>query len=238
MSTYHMTVKSGKPGKAAPNSQYISRQGKFGKGPKAEQLVYKCHGNLPDWAEDNPLLFWKMGDRFERKNAAVYKELELALPNELTTRQHVNVVKELIAMELAQKSFQCAIHTTVAGIGGVAQPHVHIMFSDRLPDRHQRPPEQHFKRFNSTHPGKGGCRKDSGGLEPAELREDMIELRKSWADLLNKHLEAEGYSARVDHRSNSERGITRPPERHLGQAAVRNMTAALRESFNASRERP
>ena len=215
MASFHFSIKSGKKGKAANHAAYIAREGKHGKGENRQDLVAMDHGNLPDWANGNPAAFWKMADANERVNGAAYRELEIALPSELTKEQNMELVKDLIKNQVADKPFQYAIHEPQASLGKVRQPHLHLMFSDRKPDGIFRGPEQHFKRFNPKNPNQGGCKKDSGGKEKFVLKEELISSRESVAKIQNAHLEQHGHAARVDHRSNRERGIEREPERHI-----------------------
>ena len=42
---------------------------------------------------------------------------------------------------------------------GNDQPHVHLMFNERLQDGIERDPEQYFKRYNSKNPERGGLKK-------------------------------------------------------------------------------
>lgn len=91
---------------------------------------------------------------------------------------------------------------------------------------HERVPEQHFRRHNPKNPEQGGCKKDSGGKDRQALKEAALQLRKGWANLTNQHLERHGHTARVDHRSNKERGIASAPGRHLGQARIKRMKEA------------
>lgn len=225
MASFHLTVKAGKCGSANNHAAYIAREGKYGKDLQEEELVIVESGNLPDWTNGNPSSFWKAADKFERKNGAVYREFELALPVELTTEQQVNLVETFIAQAIGEKPYQYAIHAPIASLGEMRQPHAHVMFSDRAPDGIGRPPEQHFKRFNSNNPELGGCKKDSGGKLPADLKQELINTRENWANLQNKFLEKHGHEARVDHRSNRERNIHKEAERHLGQATIKKMTA-------------
>lgn len=235
MAVYHMSLKSGKPGKAANHSNYIGRKGRYGFGPKAEDLLFTSHGNLPDWCSNDPNRFWKTADLHERTNGAAYREFELALPNELSLPQQIELVKGFISTELKNKPYQVAIHSNTASIGGVPQPHAHIMHSDRLEDGLKRAPELHFRRFNAAEPAKGGCRKDSGGREPYELKRQLLNQRTTWANLTNDSLEKAGYSDRVYHRSHQARGVSHEPERYLGQAAVRKLTDAQRKSISSIR---
>jgi hypothetical protein len=224
MASYHLSVKTGKRGSAASHAAYIAREGKFGRNLVEPDLVALEFGNLPDWALGNPQRFWKMADKCERSNGAAYREFELALPSELTNEQQRELLDDFISKVVVNKPYQMAIHEPTASLGGIKQPHGHIMISDRVPDSINRHPEQHFKRFNSAHPEIGGCRKDSGGKDPVTLKNDLKNLRAEFAELQNHHLEKNGHAARVDHRSYRDRGIDKVAERHLGPAAIKKMT--------------
>lgn len=236
MATFHLTIKSGKKGTAANHAAYIAREGRYSKDENAKDLVATGFGNMPDWAKDNPVVFWESGDEYERANAAVYREFEAALPNELNPRQQLELVDAFLKRFVGEKPFQYAVHKPIAAIGKVEQAHLHAMFSDRLPDGIERLPEQHFCRFNRAHPEKGGARKDSGGRDRLMLRNEVTSQREAWAKLVNEHLEKYGHSARVDHRSHHERGIEATPERHLGPARVRRMSEEAKEDFRVERE--
>jgi len=236
MATFHMSIKSGKRGKAAEHASYIARQGKHGKDGKHEDLIFVQHGNLPAWASGDPAVFWKAADMHERANGASYREFEVALPTELTREQNIELVHEFVQQVIGNKTFQLAIHEPNAAIGGVAQPHVHAMLSDRMQDEIERKPEQHFKRFNAKHPEQGGCKKDSGGNEPIALKQKVGSLRESWAKLQNQHLAKHGHEARVDHRSNRERGIEIEAEKHLGAAAIKKMPPEAKELIKEMRK--
>lgn len=234
MATFHLSIKSGKKGKAAEHAAYIAREGKHKK--DQHDLTANEYGNLPIWANDNPSALWRAADKFERSNGAAYRELEIALPVELTLDQNRALVQELINKTVGAKPYQFAIHEPNSALGDVKQPHVHLMISDRKPDGFERNPEQHFKRFNTKNPAAGGCRKDSGGKEPVVLREEVRTLRKTCADIQNEFLEKYGHSSRVDHRSNRERGISTLPERHIGSAVINAMTKEEKKSFQRNRQ--
>ena len=236
MATFHMTKKSGRKGSAATHSAYITRHGKYGKGEKPQDLVANSHGNLPEWADDDPHQFWRMADKYERANGAAYREFELALPRELSSSEQLNLLDEFIQTEIGDKPYQYAIHSPTAALGGNAQPHAHIMVSDRKPDGIARPPEQHFKRFNGNCPEAGGCRKDSGGKDRRDLKEALVATREKWADLQNRHLERNGHTARVDHRSNRDRGLSQNVERHLGHIAISKMSAEEKAIYQTERQ--
>ena len=236
MASYHFSIKSGKRGKAAKHAAYIARVGKLGKDADATDLVVTDHGNLPSWTQGNPDTFWQAADQNERVNGAAYRELEIALPAELSEQQRLHLVKDIITLEIGDKPFQYAIHRPVAALGKVDQPHVHIMFSDRRPDGIERGPQQHFKRFNARNPELGGCKKDSGGKSPSALKSEVLTRREHCANLQNAYLEQHGHAARVDHRSHQERGIERKAERHLGPIGIKKMSAEDKRRFRGQRQ--
>jgi hypothetical protein len=235
MASFHFSIKSGKRGKAREHSAYIAREGKHATNSKRD-LVAIGHGNLPEWANNRLATFWRIADEAERCNGAAYREFEVALPVELTPDQNRELVETLIEHEIGNKTYQYAIHSPKAALGSGNQPHAHIMFSDRVPDNIERAPAQHFRRFNSRHPENGGCRKDSGGKERSALRNYVVSVRENCAALLNNSLEKYGHTARVDHRSNMDRGLTRQPERHLGHVRVKLMTQDELTEIQAQRQ--
>ncbi|MDZ4153176.1 MobA/MobL family protein, partial [Methylicorpusculum sp.] len=209
------------------HAAYIAREGKYSTGNRYEDLEHTASGNMPKWAEHNPAEFWRAADQNERANGSVYRELEIALPRELTPDQRRELVQEFIDNEIGEShAYQYAIHTPKAALEKGEQPHAHIMYSERIRDGIERDPEQYFKRYNAKHPEKGGAKKFSGGKSANELKAELLEQRERWATLQNSHLEKHGHDSRVDHRSLKDQGINeREPEKHLGGSGVRNTSA-------------
>ena len=233
MASFHHRIKSGKKGTAAGHADYITRKGKYS---HRKDLIEKGHGNMPEWVGDTPSLYWKTGDKHERANGAVYREHVIALPNELTTEQQKALVDDLIKGLVGPRPYEYAVHAPDASLEDAANTHVHVMFSDRMPDGINRSPEQTFSRYNTANPERGGCRKASGGKNRLALRDEVIAMRKTCANLQNTALEKAGSSARVDHRTLKEQGIDREPEQHLGPARIRNMSTADKEQYVANRQ--
>lgn len=224
MASYHCSVKVGVKGSGASHSEYISREGKYSKGNERryEDLDSTGYGNMPAWAEHNPVHFWAAADQYERANGAVYREIEIALPRELSSEQNRALVADFIRQELGDRhAYQWAIHVPRAALDGGKQPHAHIMYSERMIDGIDRDPAQYFKRYNSKAPERGGCRKDSAGTE-----ERLQATRERWADVQNIYLERQGHAVRVDHRSLKAQGIDREPEKHLGPKRARSLSQA------------
>ena len=216
MASYHLSVKVGAKGKALAHAEYIEREGEY-KLKHQEKLEAKAHGNMPEWAQDDPNLFWRCSDEFERKNGAAYREIEIALPRELSPGQRKDLVDDFVQQELGDKhTYTWAIHTPKASIEGGEQPHAHIMYSERMQDGIERGPDQFFKRYNAKQPERGGCQKSNITKSAEQRKTELVELRERFADLQNVYLEKYDHEDRVDHRSLADRGIERRPEKHLG----------------------
>ena len=234
MASFYFDIKSGGKGSARRHSKYIGRVGHYA---DREDLIARGFGNLPDWAQGSPERFWAMADQYERSNGAVYRETIVALPNELSLEQNVQLAWSYARECAGDKAFEFAVHRPVAALGGVPQPHVHLMISDRVPDGVVRSPQQHFRRYNAALPERGGCRKDSGGKTRSELAAEVKEKRAGWAETLNAALAHHGCDARVDHRTRAERGLPSSTERHLGSAGIRALDMRAKAALVSARVR-
>ena len=167
--------------------------------------------------------------KVEQKNRGqVYKEVEVALPRELDSVQRLALVKHWIAQELGDRhAYTFAIHIKKAKLDLGNQPHLHLMYSERLLDGTARDPDQYFRRYRPKNPHKGGCQKASSRNTPQQNKDELQARRKRWAELQNEHLQAAGFYQRVDHRSNKARGILEVPERHLGPRALDRQRAEV-----------
>ncbi len=227
MALGHLQVRTGKPGKAAPHAAYISREGPYAKYlSRGERLEAKGVGNMPAWANADPLAFWSAADTHERKNGTTYREMEIALPRELTPTQRKALLQDWIAQELADiHPYQWAIHTPKAA-DGHDQPHAHLMFSERRLDNILRDPDQFFRRYNALNPANGGCKKGYGPhagktLTRQERTDELKALRHRWELTCNHALELAGSNERIDMRSYADQGLDIVPERKYSPVAWR-----------------
>jgi len=232
MASFHHTLKSGKKGTAADHALYITRQGKY---RNREDLVCSGHGNLPAWTGGDPNRFWKTADARERANGAVYREHEIALPSALTREQQIELAETLVHELVGDKAYQYAVHAPNSSLEGTTNTHLHVMYSGRIPDEIDRPPEQMFARHNPVNPSQGGWKKEGGGRSRLQVRDDLIALRKRCADAQNAALAHYGHDVRVDHRSLKDQGIERQPERHLGSARIKGMSGREKAAYVAAR---
>lgn len=146
----------------------------------------------PEWVYDRQRL-WNIVERIEkRKDAQLARELEIALPIELTAHQQVDLVFDFVTGELVADGMlvDAAIHRN-----DVHNPHAHLLLSTR--------------------------RLLSDGFGPKERRwsdtESLLTWRRQWADRVNACLAAVGSTQRVDHRSLAAQGIDRTPGRKIGR---------------------
>lgn len=232
MASFHHSIKSGKKGSARRHSTYIGREGSHS---TRGDLIHNGYGNLPEWAHGNPGYFWSMSDKYERANGAAYREHEIALPNELTYEQLIELAERLVRNLVGSKPYQYAIHGPEGSVGKIQNPHIHLMYSDRVPDGIDRAPDQMFSRFKAIDPTTGGCRKDSGGKTPLQLRQEVTATRKMSADTQNQVLAEHGHATRVDHRTLREQGIHRRVEHHLGPRFINGMADAEKAQFATCR---
>ena len=228
MEFLHFGIRSGKHGSAEDHIAYVTRQGRHA---SRDDLAATGFGNMPAFAEADPMLLWTASGRYERKNGSTFRSFVISLPNGLTVAQLEDLSWKTARRLAGSKPFQFALHVPKSSLEGALNPHVHVVICDRLPDEYHRTPEQMFKRYNPKNPEAGGCRKDSGGRSPLELRAQLRAQRKAVAEEINSSLAANGHELRVDHRTLRERGVTREPERYLGPARIRKMTAGEREEY-------
>ena len=161
MAIYHAHVSSGsrKGGQSgAAKVAYILREGRYA---GRKDLVASDSGNLPAWTGNDPRRLFESADLHERANGRLFVEIEVALPNELTeSQQHALVRAVAAAVAVPGLPFTFAIHEgRQKSPGEPANPHAHILLSERVNDGIPRSPELWFRRANRKDPGAGGAAK-------------------------------------------------------------------------------
>jgi len=163
---------------------------------------------LPDHAptdyKDRAVL-WNAVEKVERyKTAQLSREIQLALPVELTQEQNISLVQDYVKQHFVSAGMcaDIAIHDT-----GKGNPHAHIMLT-------MRPIEN----------GKWGAKSktiDGVKIPTVDWNEQTkAEVwREDWAVAVNAALEKQNFEIRVDHRSYERQGIDQIPTIHLGTAA-------------------
>lgn len=194
MAMLNWHIESIKKGGAVPVSNYIWGRGYH---RDKEDVVYRSFGNMPHWCEGDPCTFWLASDSHERHGGSAARHLVLTLPRELNFDAWVALTERVIAMDIGVKPYQYGIHVERTDDPEKANPHVHILYCDRVPDGLERTPQMFFHRPNSEHPELGGCKKDTGGKSRQEMGAQASGRREVWARIQNAALRDAGSSARV-----------------------------------------
>ena len=216
MAIYHLTAKTVSRGvstSAAARSDYIERSGRYA--DDEAEVLHKGHGNMPAWAEAAPRNYWEAADAHERASGRLFKQLEFALPKELSPAQQtvlaVSFCREMARTKDGPLPYSFAVHKG----HDKEHPHCHLLISERVNDGVAREPGLWFKRA-AKDPSKGGARK-TNELRP---REWLLQCRELWAGRANHALRLAGREARIDHRTLEAQGIDREPTTHLGPSVA------------------
>ena len=233
MAVYHLKVSFGSRAggqSARAKSDYIEREGRYAK--DGEELEHKEHGNMPEWARDEPKKYWQAADENERANGRLYSEVQFALPQELSAAGRreaaADFAEQLTGGE--RLPYTLAIHR--GGPDG-ENPHAHLMFSERGHDGIERGAEQWFRRYNAKTPEQGGVRKSRA----AKAGDWLDKTRTAWERTANRALERAGHGERIDRRSLAElreeayragdlqraAELSREPNVHLGPERYRTL---------------
>ncbi len=147
----------------------------------------------PQWAKERQKL-WNEVERSEkRKDARTAREVRVALPNEFTREQNIELCQRLGSLFTQQGMVvDFAIHENKGNI------HAHFLLSTRelTPDGFAKKKNRHWN-----------------------TDEFLTEIRSAWADLINTHLLKNGFDQVVSDKSYAERGIEKIPTIHEGYAA-------------------
>jgi hypothetical protein len=172
--------------------------------------------------------YWKAADMNERNNGVLFRQVEIAIPHELDERQRRDAVREF-AERVSRHDGGHMPYTAAIHAGNGSNPHAHIVFSERINDGHNRDRERWFKRAanKGRPPETGGARKANLGKNRTWLQD----TRQLWARTANSYLMLSGHDARIDHRSNANRGIADEPTEHRGPTVA----AMERKGFETDR---
>ena len=167
----------------------------------------------------------------KQKNAQLAREVEIALPRELSLQERIEFVQSYVQENFVVRGMcaDIALHSGHARTEGGSlvqnNPHAHIMLSMR-PIEGEGFGAKSKKEYildeegNRTKTKSGEWRSRKVASTDWDSRESLISWRESLADRINAEMERLGLSERVDHRSYKEQGLDREPTVHLGPAAA------------------
>ena len=212
MSIYHLHVQvisraSGRsaPGAAAYRAGEVIVEARTGEVHDYTRKRGVLHSEIlapkdaPYWVLDRAELWNRVEHAEKRKDAQLCRELDIALPYELTSSER----RELIHSYVKQNFVRCGMVADVClhapGRGENNQNfHAHVMLTMRQ------------------------LEEDGFGKKAREWNNvGMLESwRASWAKMANEALAKAGHEARIDHRSNEARGLTEVPGQHHGPSVA------------------
>jgi Ti-type conjugative transfer relaxase TraA len=177
------------------------------KGGIAHSEIVTPEGSKADWARDRSRL-WNAAEHSEkRKDARVAREIEIALPHELTADQRLALTREF-SQGLADRfgvAVDFSIHTPDSKTDE-RNHHAHIMMTTRKVE------------------ASGLGEKSTLELENKKLialglptsHDQLRDIRLDWEERTNRHLAMAGHDIRIDHRSHEACGIDLEPTQHVG----------------------
>jgi Ti-type conjugative transfer relaxase TraA len=151
------------------------------------------------WSDRERL--WNDVEAFEiRKDAQLAREVEFALPRELTHAQGIELARDFVQAEFVDQGMiaDLNVHWDMAE-DGTAKPHAHVILTMRAVDENGF--GQKVREWNRT---------------------EMVERwRERWAEVANERLAELDIDARIDHRSLEAQGLALEPQSQIGAPAKR-----------------
>jgi len=141
-----------------------------------------------------------------RKDAQLAREIEFAIPREMTRDQGIELARDFVRDEFVDRGMiaDLNVHWDI-GADGLAKPHAHVMLTMRKVDEN----------------GFGQKNRDWN-------RTDLLEKwRERWSEHVNERLAELDIDARIDHRSLEAQGIDLEPQHKIGPAASRMAAQGL-----------
>jgi len=154
----------------------------------------------PERWRDRETLWNEVEAREVRKDAQLAREVEFALPRELSQGDGVELARSFVQREFVGKGMvaDLNVHWDV-GADGEPKPHAHVMLALRSAG-----PE-----------GFGGKVRDWNATD------QLVAWREAWAGHANRRLAELGIDARIDPRALKDQGIDLEPQNKIGASGAR-----------------
>jgi Ti-type conjugative transfer relaxase TraA len=154
----------------------------------------------PERWQDRETLWNEVEAGEVRKDAQLAREIEFAIPREMSQAQGVELARDFVQREFVDRGMvaDLNVHWDI-GPDGLAKPHAHVMLSMR----------------EATPEGFGPKARDWNSRE-------MLEgWREAWASHVNERLAELDIEMRIDHRTLEAQGIGLEPQHKIGPAGMR-----------------
>ena len=167
---------------------------------------------------------WNSVELSEKSNnAQLAREVEIALPVELSREEQTRLVREYCSSQFVSKGMIADFNLHDTGGGN---PHAHILLTLRPLDEKGAWLPKSKKEYVLDENGEK-IRLPSGRYKTRKVdlvdwnnRENAEVWRRAWADLANEFLERNDCPERIDHRSYERQGIDQLPTVHVGVSAT------------------
>ena len=159
---------------------------------------------LPDGAParllDRATLWNEVEAGEKRKDAQLAREIELALPRELSQADAIRLAQDFVREQFVAQGMVADLNVHWGRTAsGEDQPHAHVMLTMR-----EVGPEGFGKKVREWN-----------------RTEQLMGWRERWAELANERLAELGHDLRIDHRSHAAQGIALEPQNKIGPAGAR-----------------
>lgn len=160
---------------------------------KPETMIL-APSHAPEWIQDRNRLWNEVEKSETRKNSQLAREINVALPRELSNERQTELIKNYVQTQFVDKGMiaDIAIHRD-----DIENPHAHVMLTTREIS------EEGFTVKNRDW----------------NQKELLEQWREQWAEHANKALRRDGIQERITHLSHEARGLEQLPTIHLGHVA-------------------
>jgi len=167
---------------------------KFYKREVKPETMILAPSQAPEWVQNRNRLWNEVEASETRKNSQVAREINIALPRELSKPEQIELIRGYVQKEFVEQGMiaDVAIHRD-----DQENPHAHVMLTTREIS------EEGFTVKNRDW----------------NKKELLEQWREQWAEHANKALEREGIQDRISHLSHEARGLEVLPTIHLGHVA-------------------
>ena len=167
---------------------------------------------------------WNSVELSEKSNnAQLAREVEIALPVELSREEQTRLVREYCSSQFVSNGMIADFNLHDTGGGN---PHAHILLTMRPLDEKGAWLPKSKKEYVLDENGEK-IRLPSGRYKTRKVdlvdwnnRENAEVWRRAWADLANEYLAQNNRPERIDHRSYERQGIEQIPTVHVGVSAT------------------
>lgn len=179
--------------------------------------IIKCEimlpSNAPKWMKNRAKLWNEVEQVEKRKDAQLAREINIALPKELSKNQNWDLAKSFVQKEFVDKGMVVDVAFHRGHQAKEEQPHLHLMVGTREVS------EDGFGQKNREWNSK----------------DVLNNWRENWAEYCNLALAKNGIDMRIDNRTLEAQGINLEPQSKIGPASAKSRMARFVEHQELAR---